>query len=213
MEHEFKSSTEFYRSQFSACRKFYLPGAGHRLSNPWDGVDRLLLCLHETFLFLINSQTIEDLRRMKISSAHIDDSCYLPYTNTAHKFTAGLVLGLTLDATIENITNIEDVRVKVLYPDKQAHILVPIPSHFRLISRDEHSETCSYRLYSTVNVSHSVWNQPSSIEISIILDFRDNQSTMIDLNEANKTRSLDDSQIIEISKAVQFKIHPHVARW
>lgn len=167
--------------------------------------------INETLILLIESQNVEDLRRMKISSATINGS--LDKSDAAYKFRAGLVLALTLDATVENITCIDDVRIKVSYPDKQAHIIVPISNHFRLISSDEHSETNSYRLYSTVNISHSTWTDPSFIELSIILDYRDNQSTSIDLNQIDQTRSAEESQILEICKPLNLKIHPQSLRW
>lgn len=167
--------------------------------------------VNETLISLIESQKIDDLRRMKISLATINNS--LDMSDAPYKFTAGLVLALTLDANVENITSIDDVRIKVSYPDKQAHIIVPIANHFRLISSDEHSDTYSYRLYSTVNICHNTWTDPSFVELSIILDYRDNQSTAIDLNNVNQNRSADESQIIEICKPMNLKIHPQSIRW
>lgn len=167
--------------------------------------------VNETLTMLIESQNVDDLRCMKISSATINNS--LDRSGTPYKFTAGLVLALTLDAIIENITTIDDVRVKVAYPDKQAHIIVPIANHFRLISTDSHSETSSYRLYSTVNICHSTWTDPSFIELSIVLDYRDNPSTSIQLNQVDQTRSTEESQVIEISRALNLEIHPHNMRW
>lgn len=167
--------------------------------------------INETLTMLIGSQKIEDLRCMRVSSASFNTS--LDKGDVPYKCTAGLVLALTLDATVESITNIDDVRVKVLYPDKQAHIIVPVASHFRLISSDNQSETNSYRLYSTVNICHATWNDPGSIELSIILDYRDNQSTSIQLQQTDQSRSAEESQVIEISRPMRLKIHPQNLRW
>ena len=125
--------------------------------------------IFETLILLIRSQNIDDLRKMKTSKATINSSSYK--SDTPYKFTAGLVLELTLDAIVENITTIDDVRVMVSYPDKQAHIIVPVANHFRLISSDAESETSSYRLYSTVNVCHNYWTNPSCIYLSLVLDY------------------------------------------
>lgn len=187
------------------------PGTVARKLEPFFKSSAALGQINETLRLLIDSQNIDDLRKMKFSSATINSS---PERSDApHKFTAGLVLALTLDAFIENITGIDEIRVKVSYPDKQAHIIVPIASHFRLISSDEHSKTSSYRLYSTVNICHSTWTDPSSIDLSIILDYRDNQSTSIDLNQMDQTRSVEESQIIEICEPMSFRIHPQNIRW
>lgn len=168
--------------------------------------------INETLILLIESQNIEDLRRMKQSSASM--STALDKKETAHKFTSGLVLAPTLDAHVSNITNIDDIRIKVAYPDKQAHIIVPVANHFRLISSDEHSQTSSYRLYTTVSLCHSTWTEASFVELSIILDHRDNQSTAIDLNQIYcQNRSIEESQIIEICPPMRLKIHPQNIRW
>lgn len=165
--------------------------------------------INETLLLLIESQNIDDLRRMKISTAVINNSM----DRKIEYFAAGLVLALTLDASVENIKNIDDVRIKIVYPDKSAHILVPISNHFRLISHDKDSGTSYYRLYTTANICHSTWTEPSSIELMITLDYRDNQSTSVQLNQADLIRSTEESQLIDISKPVSLRIHPHSIRW
>lgn len=188
------------------------PGTVARKLEPlFNKTSQALDQVNETLVLLIDAQNIEDLQKMKISSATINSS--LDKTDATYKFTAGLVLALTLDALVDNITSIDDIRVKVSYPDKQAHIIVPIANHFRLISSDENSETSSYRLYTNVNICHSTWTDPSFIELSIILDYRDNQSTAIDLNQTDKTRLAEESQIIELCKSVSLRIHPQNIRW
>lgn len=187
------------------------PGTVARKLEPFFNKPTALTQFNETLRLLINSENIDDLRRMKTSSATINNS--LEKNDTPYKFTAGLVLALTLDAFIENITCINDVRVKVSYPDKQAHIIVPMANHFRLISTDEHSQTSSYRLYSTVNICHNTWTDPSCVELSIILDYRDNQATSINLNQTDQTRSTEESQIIEICEPKSLRIHPQNIRW
>lgn len=160
---------------------------------------------------LISSQDIQELQDMRCSIAKIN---YIPDNgDVPHKFAAGLVLALTIDATIENITSCDTVRIKVLYPDKQAQIIMPIAHHFRLISCDIKSGTSCYRLYTTVNICHSTWTDPSSAELTIALDYRDNQTSAIDLNRVNQARSNEESHLIEICKPHNIRIHPHKLRW
>lgn len=51
------------------------------------------------------------LERVKQASAVIHEPA--ADSENVHKFTAGLVLGITMDAEIENVENIKNVRVKV----------------------------------------------------------------------------------------------------
>lgn len=193
--------------------------------------------INETLMLLIESQNIDDLLRMKMSSARFNST--EDKNDTCHKFTAGLVMALTVDVCVENIKNTDDIRLKLLYPDKQAHIIVPIANHFRLLSSDDkYSETCSYRLYTTINISHGIWTDPSFVELSVILDYRDNQSSMLDMNYNHHPHhshqnhhtstnnhhnhtiissdqiygSLEESQTIELCPAKSLKVHPQNIR-
>lgn len=203
-------SSNFIMSELSSLDS-PKPGTVARKLEPLFSItSQIIDQLSGILLLLIESQKIDDLRSMKTSSATVNSALE---EGEAHKFTAGLVLALTLDATIENIPSIDEIRIKVTYPDKQAHIIVPIAHHFRLISSDKQSQTSSYRLYTTVNICHNIWTDPSFVDLSIILDHRENQSTSIDLNSTDQTRSAEESQLIEICKPINFKIHPQNRRW
>lgn len=167
--------------------------------------------INETLISLIESQNVDNLRRMKVSSATVNNCP--DKSDTPNKVTTGLVLALTLDALVENISSIDDVRVRVCYPDKQAHIMVPISQHFRLISQDEYTRTSSYRLYSTVNICHPTWTEASSVDLSLLLDYRDNQATSIDLNQIDQTIANEESQVIELCRPLSLKIQPQSMRW
>lgn len=167
--------------------------------------------INETLTTLIDSQDVDDLQCMKTSNAIFSNS--LDKSDTTYKFTAGLVMALTIDVMIENITDTDDVRLKVIYPDKQAHIIVPIKNHFRLISTDSRSETSTYRLYSTLNICHTTWSEPGTVHVSVVLDYRDNQSTSIQLERIDQTRSSEESQLIEISRIMSVRVHPQNLRW
>lgn len=83
------------------------------------------------------------------------------------KFTAGLVLGVNLDAEIENVEDVKTVRVKVKYPDKQTQLILPRAADFKVISPTK------YRLLTTVLLSHSVWSEACHVEVGLSLDFTD----------------------------------------
>lgn len=188
------------------------PGTVARKLEPWFcKMPTILDQINETLITLIDSQDVEDLQCMKTSNASFNNS--LDKSDTTYRFTTGLVMALTLDATIENITDTDDVRLKVIYPDKQAHIIVPIKNHFRLISTDCRSETSTYRLYTTLNICHTTWSEPGTVHVSIVLDYRDNQSTSIQIEQIDQTRSKEESQLIEISRVMSLKVHPQNLRW
>ncbi|EEC20489.1 integrator complex subunit, putative [Ixodes scapularis] len=88
-------------------------------------------------------------------------------TDLPHKFTAGLVLAITLDAEIDNVWDVGNVRVKVKYPDKQVQLILPRLADFRQL------EDFKYRLYTSVLLSHSVWSEALHVEVGLVLDFAD----------------------------------------
>lgn len=104
--------------------------------------------------------------------------------DAALKFTAGLVVGVPLDAELYNVRNTATLRVKVKYPDQQTQLIVPKRSDFRpmLLSDSEGNNVTSdisdtdFRLLTTVLVSHQVWTEACTIDISLALDLTDVES-------------------------------------
>uniref|UniRef100_A0A8C4QSU2 Integrator complex subunit 4 n=1 Tax=Eptatretus burgeri TaxID=7764 RepID=A0A8C4QSU2_EPTBU len=87
------------------------------------------------------------------------------------KFTAGLVLGLDLDASIHHVSEPHlRVRVQVVYPDGQSQIIHPRAADFRNPSPGLH------RLITQVYLSHSAWTEPCEIEISLLLTYSTDNS-------------------------------------
>jgi len=87
--------------------------------------------------------------------------------DTALSFTAGLVLGVLLDAELHNLAQTSVLRVKVKYPDQTTQLLVPCKSDLRSdvvqqSGNDKHSK--NYRLRTTVLLSHGVWTEACSVE-------------------------------------------------
>ena len=104
--------------------------------------------------------------------------------DAALKFTAGLVVGVPLDAELYNVRNPATLRVKVKYPDQQTQLIVPKRSDFRpmlLFDSDGNNVTSDtsdtdFRLLTTVLVSHQVWTEACTIDISLALDLTDVES-------------------------------------
>ncbi|PNF19739.1 hypothetical protein B7P43_G14759 [Cryptotermes secundus] len=104
--------------------------------------------------------------------------------DAALKFTAGLVVGVPLDAELCNVRNTATLRVKVKYPDQQTQLIVPKRSDFRpmLLSDSEGNNVTSdtsdtdFRLLTTVLVSHQVWTEACTIDVSLALDLTDVES-------------------------------------
>ncbi|XP_064615609.1 integrator complex subunit 4-like [Liolophura sinensis] len=106
--------------------------------------------------------------------------CHLPLTNhirkatavikqptglsdNAVKFTAGLTVSVEVDAILENVQEIQNIRLQVIYPDSETHLLVPKAGDFRKLSVLRH------RLISDVVISHSLWSEACHVELSIVV--------------------------------------------
>ena len=60
---------------------------------------------------MLNENTFSDLVRLRMTCATINEPT--GKSDTPLKFTAGLILGLTLDAVIDNVADIKYIRIKV----------------------------------------------------------------------------------------------------
>jgi integrator complex subunit 4 len=94
------------------------------------------------------------------------------------------VVGVPLDAELCNVRNTATLRVKVKYPDQQTQLIVPKRSDLRpmLLSDSEGNNVTSdtsdtdFRLLTTVLVSHQVWTEACTIDVSLSLDLTDVES-------------------------------------
>ncbi|KAM9317897.1 integrator complex subunit 4 [Pholidichthys leucotaenia] len=87
------------------------------------------------------------------------------------RFTSGLVVALDIDATLENIQDPQDtIKVQVLYPDGQSHVIHPKPADFRNPGPGRH------RLITQVFLSHTAWTEPSQIEVRLLLAYSTSSS-------------------------------------
>ncbi|XP_051933379.1 integrator complex subunit 4 [Hippocampus zosterae] len=82
------------------------------------------------------------------------------------KFTSGLVVALDVDATLEHVRDPHNsVKVEVLYPDGQSHVIHPKPGDFRKPGPQRH------RLITQVYLSHGAWTEPSQVEVRLLLAY------------------------------------------
>ena len=85
-------------------------------------------------------------------------------SETALKYLAGLVLGIPMDCEVSNIHNTDLLRICIFTGDQQSHL--SIPRRGDLVAQGDGT----HRLLTTALMSHSVWSEPSDVEISLVLD-------------------------------------------
>ncbi|MBN3309563.1 INT4 protein, partial [Amia calva] len=130
------------------------------------------------------------------------------------RFTSGLVVALDVDATLEHVQDPQtSVKVQVLYPDGQAHVIHPKPGDFRKPGPGRH------RLITQVYLSHSAWTEPCQIEVRLLLAYSSSTSRASALkpawNESTEGLPSLDSSIegtIPFSKPVKVFIMPKPTR-
>ncbi|KAG1687336.1 Integrator complex subunit 4 [Nymphon striatum] len=112
------SFTEFFFTELS------------KIEDPKPGaVARLLLPLFTTHQIVMPIFEGDTRNRIHEINATIDEPS--GESDNPLKFTAGLVLGVNLDAQIHHIENVKQVRVKVKYPDQQTQFILPRQADFR----------------------------------------------------------------------------------
>ncbi|MBN3274591.1 INT4 protein, partial [Polyodon spathula] len=130
------------------------------------------------------------------------------------RFTSGLVVALDIDATLEHVQDPQNsVKVQVVYPDGQAHIIHPRPGDFRNPGPGRH------RLITQVYLSHSAWTEPCQIEVRLLLAYSSSKSRTSVLkpawNESTEGLPATENSIegtIPFSKSVKVFIMPKPTR-
>uniref|UniRef100_A0A8B9KNN6 Integrator complex subunit 4 n=1 Tax=Astyanax mexicanus TaxID=7994 RepID=A0A8B9KNN6_ASTMX len=130
------------------------------------------------------------------------------------RFTTGLVVALDIDATLEHVQDPQTtVKVQVLYPDGQSHIIHPKPGDFRTPGPGR------VRLITQVYLSHSAWTEPCQIEVRLLLAYSSSSSKLATpkpaWNESTEGLPTSESCIegtINLSKPVKVFIMPKPAR-
>uniref|UniRef100_A0A673G345 Integrator complex subunit 4 n=1 Tax=Sinocyclocheilus rhinocerous TaxID=307959 RepID=A0A673G345_9TELE len=130
------------------------------------------------------------------------------------KFTSGLVVALDIDATLEHVQDPQTtVKVQVLYPDGQSHIIHPKPGDFRTPGPGR------VRLITQVYLSHSAWTEACQVEVRLLLAYSSSSSKQSASkpawNESMDGLPTSESCIegtIHLSKPVKVFIMPKPAR-
>ncbi|KAM3875012.1 integrator complex subunit 4 [Diretmus argenteus] len=134
------------------------------------------------------------------------------------RFTTGLVVALDIDATLEHIQDPQNtVKVQVLYPDGQSHVIQPKPGDFRKPGPDRH------RLITQVYLSHTAWTEPCQIEVRLLLAYSSSSPSSSSSSSSSKPGWSDSTDglpppeaaiegTIPFSKPVKVYIMPKPAR-
>uniref|UniRef100_A0AAX7SRJ6 Integrator complex subunit 4 n=1 Tax=Astatotilapia calliptera TaxID=8154 RepID=A0AAX7SRJ6_ASTCA len=131
------------------------------------------------------------------------------------RFTSGLVVALDIDATLEHVQDPQNtVKVQVLYPDGQSHVIHPKPGDFRKPGPHRH------RLITQVYLSHTAWTEPSQIEVRLLLAYSSSSTSLTSPSKLGWSESLESlppaeaavEGTIPFSKAVKVFIMPKPAR-
>lgn len=117
-------------------------------------------------------------------------------SDTALKFTGGLLLGIPLTAKIFNMKDPSILRIKLRHPDQQVQLLLPRKSDLKPVN----SEKNNYRLRTTVLLSHQVWMEACNVEISIAL--------LAPLASSCLHSPVDDPCVIDLCKPTKVAIAP-----
>lgn len=80
-------------------------------------------------------------------------------------FSAGLTLGIKVEAMLENVPDATKVRVQVVFPDLSCQWFIPKPDDVHLILPEKQ------RLSTTVILSHSGWSESALVEVSLVLKY------------------------------------------
>ncbi|CAK1600107.1 unnamed protein product [Parnassius mnemosyne] len=91
--------------------------------------------------------------------------------DTVVRFSAGLIAGVALEAEVVRVREPGALRVRVAYPDRRVHALVPPRDHLRPLDHLDTNDdgTQNVRLLTKVLISHGVWTEPCGVDISICL--------------------------------------------
>lgn len=111
---------------------------------------------------------------IKMCMANILEPCPQMSQDNVIKVTAGLIAALPFVAEIDNLqeSQKQDMRIKIKYPDQNLHTVVPKLSDFKKIMTEQGAHETNVRLRTTILLSHSVWTEASSVEITLCLAVR-----------------------------------------
>lgn len=127
-----------------------------------------------------------------------------PSSDTTLKFTAGLVMGISMDADIYHLSNTSCLRIKVKYPDQQTHLIIPQASHLK---PQNYGDGATHRLVTTALVSAQVWTESSHVELSLVLDLSQNEGPI-----SHSMQTSIQPCILELCKPIKINIQPKAVK-
>ncbi|XP_049803533.1 integrator complex subunit 4 [Schistocerca nitens] len=121
------------------------------------------------------------------------------------KFTAGLVLGVPLEAELRYLQSPELLRIKVRYPDQQTHLLVPPRGDLR-----PGTTAGTSRLLTRALVSHQVWSEACALHIGLALDLAAVEGGTAAATAARRARAPADADpcLLDLCKPVKVYVSP-----
>ncbi|KAG6455584.1 integrator complex subunit 4 [Manduca sexta] len=133
--------------------------------------------------------------KIRMTSARIVEPA--AESDTVVRFSAGLVAGVALEAEVLRVRAARRLRVRVAYPDRRVHALLPHHDHLRPLDHHETNDdgTQNLRLLTKVLISHGVWTEPCGVDISICLAVEDGSSR-------------EPAPLIELCKPVRVTVAP-----
>lgn len=78
------------------------------------------------------------------------------------RFSAGLILSVDVVASLENVQDLANVYIKLIYPDLKVHLHKPNLSDFKSIN------TLKRRLVCKVFLSHQTWTEPCHVKLTVV---------------------------------------------
>ncbi|XP_037801063.1 integrator complex subunit 4-like [Penaeus monodon] len=146
---------------------------------------------------------ITNPREIRMCSAEILEP--QPDSEVIYKLSAGLVVGVPLDAEVSHIPNPSTLRIRVAYPDHSTHLVVPPKSHLRKVGPG------TYRLLTTVLVSAQVsWSEACQVGLSLVLDLSDQE--VLAARRHSVAKADDSATTIQLVKPVKVLVWPKVIR-
>lgn len=120
---------------------------------------------------LANAQMPPPNVNVRMCVANIIEPCPQMSQDNIIKVTAGLIAALPFVAEIDNLQEKQkrDIRIKIKYPDQYLHSVVPKLDDFKKIMTEQGAHETNVRLRTTILLSHSVWTEASSVEITLCL--------------------------------------------
>ncbi|XP_071798117.1 integrator complex subunit 4-like [Asterias amurensis] len=116
------------------------------------------------------------------------------------RFTAGLVLAVNIDCLLDNVQDLNQVKIKVQFADSQVQLFNPKMSDFRSLSPLKH------QLHTQIFLSHSMWSDPCHIQLSIVMTY--DPIKMRDISLTSVGGKAGDQKTIDLCTPVKVFVMP-----